>query len=189
LCKTWYNALMEKKEKTHAQSKQKENFIIALIFIFLVSLTLAAGYWVWQELKPKDTKNTTSIEKLVDETSREEAKAEDINNEEKKEKKDNPKEEEILPAYINIKVLNGGAISGAAAKVKNTLVVEGYSKTETGNAKARGYKGVTIYYFEKFENEVQKIEGILKKSYQLIEKKKGMNEQEVNGDIVIILGK
>ncbi len=182
----------QKKENKNCSSK-KEIIILALIFIVFSSIIFGAGYFLWVKLKPPKKEKKVSIEKLPVEIPRqvgiENFETETNNIEIQKDKEKTTEEEKINPAELKIIILNGGTGAGNAGKIKEFLVAEGYLGAQADNAKSTNYKGVIIYYQTNFKDQMQEIKELLSSKYQVVETKEGMNEKEVNGDIVIILGK
>lgn len=171
-------------------SPKKENLILAVIVIIILTLVLGSGWWAWEKVKPLNQEGKISITNLVEEpkeqsseTAQEEPKTEEQSQETPEDVKN------ITPADINVKVLNGGAAAGSAGKIKNTLVSEGYAKTEAGNANLSSYKGAAIYYQKEFQEPAREIKEIIKTSFATVEIEEGINEKEISGDIVIIIGR
>lgn len=192
-----YNTDMETEKETIPEKKEenekKEGLIITLIAIFVLGIIFGGAYWVWQKIKPSRGDKKVSIQNLVEEMPKvgEKNQGNPGNQGDQGNQKEEPPVEEktVNLADIDVKVLNGGAAAGTAAKVKTNLIASGYAKAESGNAGASGYKAVTIYYKSDFADQIQGIKDILKTAYGTIETKEGMNEKEITGDIVIILGK
>lgn len=101
----------------------------------------------------------------------------------------NAKIESKKPEELAIKILNGGAVSGSAGKVKEILISKGYVKAEAKNAEEDGYQGAIIYYSENLEKEATGVKEVLSDKYSKIELKQASSGEEKSGDIVIILGK
>lgn len=132
-----------------------------------------------QEESDKKTENATSTPaQQENNTKAEESKAEDI---EKKESK--------KPAEISIKILNGGAVAGSAAKIKDILTNKGYSKTEAQNAQENNHEGLVVYHAGTLEAEAGAVRELLKANYPKAEIKPASSVEEKMADIVIILGK
>lgn len=169
---------------------KREKIIIALAALVLLAIFWATGFWLWKKFKPPREEKKISITNLVDQPK------EKANNQPPQEAtgestaiREVPEENKISPEEIDIKVLNGGSLAGAAASVKGLLAGRGYAKTEAGNAKLSSYKGVAIYYKADFKDQVQEIKNILAGKYKTVETKEGISSGEASGDIVIILGK
>lgn len=79
---------------------------------------------------------------------------------------------------VTIKVLNGGAASGAAKKYADLIEAAGYSNVETGNAEASA-SGALITYPTPSEEAAKKIEDILKAEYTLIQKTVDNQKKEI----------
>ena len=132
-----------------------------------------------QEESDKKTENATSTPAQQENNAQaEESKAEDI---EKKESK--------KPAEISVKILNGGAVAGSAAKIKDILTNKGYSKTEAQNAKENNHEGLVVYHAGTLEAEAGAVRELLKANYPKAEIKPASSVEEKMADIVIILGK
>lgn len=181
---------MEEFKKSSAYTK-KEKIILASAGLVMAVIIVTAGLWVYKKLAPPREEKKISIVDIADKSTvgqkNEEAQKQEGQKTEEP-SQEAVKEETISPGNVGIKVLNGGTLAGTAAKIKDTLVTEGYAKTEATNAKLSNYKGVIIYYEPKFQDQVRSIKEILKSKYPIIETKEGMNNGEMVGDIVIILG-
>jgi hypothetical protein len=166
---------------------KNEKLILVVIGVLLLGIIFGSGYWLWSKLKPEKSEKKVSIENLPVEIPLEQKKSEPEKTEEAK--TEETPEVKIDLTAINVKVLNGGTTPGTATVIKNKLIAKGYQKTEAVNASASSYNDVAIYYKIDFKDQVQEIKDILSEMYKIIETKEGMNEKEVAGDIVIILGK
>lgn len=82
---------------------------------------------------------------------------------------------------IKIKILNGGAPAGSAARYTQILKDAGYINTEAGNSDKEDLKNCTILYPNKYENEISNIEKLFKNEYKFINK--AINAQD---DLVTI---
>ena len=178
----------EPEEKTI--SKRKENLIIFLIVFSIIILAAGSGFWLWQKLKPPSLEKKISIQNLSQDAGSSEDAALEAENKAKEEEKAALQETKtVKTGDIDIKVLNGGAAAGSAGIVKGILASKDYVKVDTQNAKAISYKGVTVYYLPELKNEAEAIKELLSAKYKNIEIKEGINEKEIKGDIVIIMGK
>ena len=183
---------MVENEKQPAENSQpspkNEKLLLVLICVFLFGIIFGSGYWLWAKLKPEKSEKKVSIENLPVEIPQEQKnveaeKTEEVIQEETIEVK------KVDLATIDVKVLNGGTTPGTATVIKDKLIAAGFQKTEAANATLSSYTNVTIYFKTDFKDQVQDIKSILSATYKIIETKEGMNEKEVAGDIVIILGK
>lgn len=176
-------------------TSRKENLILAAIAVLILAMIAGTGYWIWAKFAPPREENKISITDLNEEPKTEESKnknniqAESASSADKEAAPPAVEEKTILPAEVSVKVLNGGAAAGNAGKVKDLLKTKGYAKTEAANANLSSYTGVAIYYKTEFKSEAEKIKEALAGQYKTIALKEGANIQEINGDIVIILGK
>lgn len=181
---------MEEFKKSSACTR-KEKIILASAGLVMAVTIVTAGLWVYKKLAPPREEKKISIVNIADESTVGQ-KNEEAQKQEEQETQEPSREavgeEAISPENVDIKVLNGGTLAGAAGKVKDALVPEGYTKTEATNTKLSNYKGVIIYYEPKFQDQIRSIKEILKSKYPVIETKEGMNNGEMTGDIVIILG-
>lgn len=170
-------------------SPKKENLILAVIVIIILALVFGSGFWVWGKVKPSKQERKISITNLVEEPKEQSSEAVQEGQKTEEQSQETPEDvKNITPADINVKVLNGGAAAGSAGKIKNTLVSKGYAKTEAGNANLSSYKGAVIYYQKEFKEPAREIKEIIKTNFAAVEIKEGINEKEIGGDIVVILG-
>lgn len=179
----------------------KENIILSAMAVLILAMIAGTGYWIWTKFASPREENKVSITSITEEPKAEEPKNEEsIQEETKPAEEPTPpaaeepaysadKEKTILPAEVNVKVLNGGAPPGSAAKIRDLLKTKGYTKIEAANANLSSYAGVNIYYRAEFKSEAEKIKEALAVQYKAIEMKEGTNAQEASGDIVVILGK
>lgn len=173
-------------QKKESPGSRKEFFILLLIFAILAGVLAGAFYFLWEKLKPPRLENKISIEKLPAEIPRQpEAEKQETAAEEE----EAIEQEKFNPAELDVKVLNAGAAGGSATKTKELLEAEGYAKTQADNARMSGYAGVAIHYKTEMKEPAQEIKEILSATYKVIETKEGLNEKEISGDIVIILGR
>jgi len=90
----------------------------------------------------------------------------------------------IDKSTVSIKILNGTTINGLAAKIKTTLVNDGWKVDSIGNAKNR-YNTTIIYFKEGKENIADEVE-------KLLEDRETSSKQDnaIVGkyDIVVVLG-
>lgn len=182
---------MSKEELTEeypVMSRSKENAIIFGVTFLVVILVGTAGYLVWQKIKPERMESKISIRNIAKEETSKKSEAEN-KEENKNEKKEEERKNDVKISEIDVKILNGGAAAGSASKVKELLITNGYAKVQATNAKTSDHRQVTIYHKEKFSNQAAEIKDILKNTYGTVEIKSGVNEKEIGGDIVVILGK
>ncbi len=174
-------------------TSKKENLILVMIVVLILAIIAGTGYWIWAKFAPPKEENKTSITSIT-----EELKTEELKNQENVQEETQPAEEPvspadeakaIAPADVSVKVLNGGAAAGSAAKIRDLLKTKGYTKIEAANANLSGYASVTIYYKAEFKDQAEKIKETLAGQYKVIEMKEGANAKEPSGDIVVILGK
>jgi len=161
--------------------------------VLILAVIGGTGYWIWAKFAPPREENKTSITNLAEDPKIEEPKEENNIQEETQ-----PAEEPAPPADeaktialadVSVKVLNGGAPAGSAAKIRDLLKTKGYTKIEATNANLSGYAGATIYYKTEFKDQAEKIKEALVGQYKVIETKERINAKEASGDIVVILGK
>jgi hypothetical protein len=178
--------------KASSAFTRKEKIILALTGIVALAVLALTIFWVYQKFKPVRQEKKISIANLAEDNKKyQEVKVvkEDEKKAQEPQEKIQPPEEIIAPEKIDVKVLNGGAAGGTATKVKDALTKAGFTKIEADNTKISGYKAVAIYYKKEFSDQIRGIKEIMKTTYGIIETKEGMNEKEMAGDIVIILGK
>jgi hypothetical protein len=176
--------------KSSSGFSQKEKTILIVIGITLLVVFVFSAFELYKKFKPTQQEKKVSIASLVEETDKDQR--EQVVEEKKTELSENQNQaqnKKISPAEINVSVLNGGAAAGTALKIKNNLISEGYTKTESSNAKLSNYQGVTVYYKTDFKNQVDDIKQILSEQYKIITTKEGSNNDEIGGDIVVIMGK
>lgn len=89
------------------------------------------------------------------------------------------------PSGILIRVLNGGAEKGAAAKFAEVLKKAGFSPVEPGNADRTNYKNVTLQFRASDKALEEKIVKLLQIEYKTIETKEIAT---ISAQITIILG-
>lgn len=181
----------------------KENIILSAMAVLILAMIAGTGYWIWTKFASPREENKVSITNLTEESKTEESKnknniqAESASSADKEAAPpaaEEPaysadKEKTILPAEVNVKVLNGGAPPGSAAKIRDLLKTKGYTKIEAANANLSSYAGVNIYYRAEFKSEAEKIKEALAVQYKVIEMKEGTNAKEASGDVVVILGR
>lgn len=173
-------------------TSQKENLVLAAMAVLILAVIGAMGFWLWIKFAPPEEENKVSIVNLSEE--QETGEQENENNIQaapltSEEPASSADKKAISPADVNVKVLNGGAPAGSAAKIRDLLKNKGYTKIEAANANLSNYMAVTIYHQAEFKSEAEKIKEALAGQYKTIVLKEGMAVQEVNGNIVIILGK
>lgn len=168
-------------------SPKKEKLILLAIGIVILAAIAGTGYWIWAKFAPPKEENKISIEKLAEEKPEEKSAAEPAKEPISEEKP--AEEKKINSVEVSVKVLNGGAAAGSAAKIRDLLKTKGYAKIEAANANLSSYTAVTIYYKSEFKSEAEKIKEALTGQYKVIETKEGTNAKEPSGDIVVVLGK
>ncbi len=96
----------------------------------------------------------------------------------------------ISPSDIAVRILNEGAQSGLAGKVKNVLVAQGYAKAEAGNGEISSVAGNFIYYTdEKFKDEANKINQLLTGRRVSSTVGPAQTDEQKSANIVIVLGR
>jgi hypothetical protein len=178
--------------RSSSDFSQKEKTILMVVGIILLIVFVFSVLKLYKKFKPNQQDRKVSITNIIEEKNKNQT--EQLIGENKTESAENQSQDQsqdknISPSEIDIKVLNGGATAGTALKIKNSLISEGYSKTESGNAKLSNYQGVTVYYKTDFKNQVDDLKQILGEQYKIITTKEGANNKEVDGDIVVIMGK
>lgn len=98
------------------------------------------------------------------------------------------KTEEIDKSAIKIKVLNGNAIWGAAAKAKELLESNGFKVSATGNADNQNYAQTTIYYKTNKNVEAAVVKAIFDQnaSGAILEEN---NAIAADTDLTVVIGK
>lgn len=157
------------------------------MLVLILAVIGAMGFWLWTKFAPPEEENKVSIEKLAEEKPEEKSAAEPVKEPISEEKPE--EEKKINPAEVSVKVLNGGAPAGGAAKIRDLLKTKGYAKIEAANANLSSYTAVNIYYKTEFKSEAEKIKEAITSQYKTIALKEGMAVQEASGDVVVILGK
>lgn len=91
---------------------------------------------------------------------------------------------------LDVKVLNGGAAKGGAARVQEFLKKQGYAKAQTGNA-VGNYTDVTIFYLGSNESNAQTIKELLLPDYAKIDVKLAISSKDESGSasVVVMMGK
>ncbi len=95
-----------------------------------------------------------------------------------------------VPETIVVKVLNGGAAGGSAAKVAAYLKANGYTKAETGNANGSNV-GIVIYYSADMTDEVKSLQLLLLKQYKGVGSKAATDTkipEAKTAPLVVVLG-
>jgi hypothetical protein len=96
----------------------------------------------------------------------------------------------VDPAALDLKVLNGGAAKGSAAKAQSVLKAAGYARAQTGNASG-DYAGTTVYYLDGYRDAAEKVGQALSSGYPAVRvKQAASNKSEEGGaSVVVVLGK
>jgi hypothetical protein len=94
------------------------------------------------------------------------------------------------PAKLAVKVLNGGAAKGSAAKVQALLKQGGYAQAQAGNT-VGDYAGTTVYYLEGFKESAEQVKQVLAKDYPNVQTKQASSNKSEEGgaSVVVIMGK
>lgn len=86
---------------------------------------------------------------------------------------------------VIVKVLNGGAISGAASKFVETLKTSGYINASAGNIESQTYKNASLRYRSVDKSAASQIASMLTKDYLIINREEGST---TSAEIIVILG-
>ena len=173
------------------KSKIAKKIVLCILVLAGVCLVIAAALVLIRDMNKKDTisASTASINSL--------AINENNSNVVSDENANKPAEESVVkevqkidPLQMKIEVLNGGAVSGTAGKIKDFLMSKEYKNVEANNAIASTNIGTAIYYTdENLKNEAQWIGKLLESKQIQSGVKMASTDEEKSGDVVIILGK
>lgn len=98
--------------------------------------------------------------------------------------------EPVKPGDIAIKVLNEGAQSGLAGRVKTFLISQGYAKAEADNGSLSNAVGNSIYYDnDKLKDEAANVGRLLAGRRVGSQVGPAGTDEQKSADIVIVLGK
>lgn len=98
-----------------------------------------------------------------------------------------PTEEDVDISTFKIKVLNGTAVAGLAAKMQSALEEAGFTVSSVGNADTKDFQEVELQAKESVPASVlTKLKVELEKNYTVGSEKKISDDEE--DDVVIILG-
>lgn len=86
---------------------------------------------------------------------------------------------------LSVRVLNGGAGQGGAGEFAKVLAAAGFTNVTAETADNTDYKNAIIKYKQEDEKVVAKLEELLKKDYQIIDKQKIAT---TSAEIVVIIG-
>ncbi len=101
-----------------------------------------------------------------------------------------PEETKNSSADINVNVLNNGAPTGSAGKIKDLLVKNGYTKAVAGNSATVSTFGTSVYYsVDKFKMTAEDLAKLLETNNSKATISVAVSTEQKSGDIVIILGK
>ena len=94
------------------------------------------------------------------------------------------------PAELIVKVMNGGAAKGSAAKVQDFLKKNGYAKAEALSATGN-YTGTTVYYSGSDASSATAVQKLLVKDYPTVQVKAATSSKAEDGSapVVVMLGK
>jgi len=153
---------------------------LLVILIILITLLLISN----------QKKNQLLMEQLALISQKNQVASLDVENKKEETPVEVEKEPDILVEEIEVNILNAGALSGSAGKVKSLLVEKGYLKSEAGDGEGASAQGFFIFYKdETFKKEAVKIQEILKENNISSEVELAESDEEKNGDVVVILGK
>jgi hypothetical protein len=100
-----------------------------------------------------------------------------------------PTPKPLNPAKYKVSILNGTNVSGAASKLKNTLVTEGFNIAKIGNADAVDYTETVISFKKEVEPEyIVKLREELEKEFVVAEKNGTLSEANKDADVIITIG-
>lgn len=106
------------------------------------------------------------------------------------EKKSEPTLPSVAKNALDVKVMNGGAPKGTAAKVADVLKKDGYAKVTTGSASGN-YTGAVVYYTGANESSAKAISQVLLKEYpQITVQASASSTGETSvSSVVVMIGK
>ena len=167
------------------------------IFTSIFFLAIAGGLlWGWLHLQ--DTAKQTDDTRPSIASATMNVPAVTVKSEEKTVEINKKKDEEVKPVVastiasdkLDIKVFNGGAPKGSAAKVQTFLKTAGYTKAEAVSA-AGDYTGVTVYYRDGKMADAEAVKKALLKDYPTAQIKASTSPKSEDGsaDVVVMLGK
>jgi hypothetical protein len=180
-----------------------KRFILIIIFIAIIALVVfvAREYWPANNqdkageseikeytadvLVSENIDNKISTSTLIATSS---AEAEELAEEEKlgvvkeEERKEGEEEEEIIENKINIVVLNGGGVPGAAGRAEKLLTEAEFKVSETKNADNFNYENTIIRYPSEAEASAKQISDLFTEPVEL----ELLEEAE---EITVIVGK
>ena len=163
------------------ETKVKKNFLgyfmLISIISFIIGLLSMAGINLLNERTQNshNPKNTTSMSVTT--------KVSPTN-------KPSPTPEVLILDQYNIKILNGSGITGAAAKLKDSLTSEGFTVTTTGNATGGDYTDTAVFAKKDVSPKyLEKLKSSLQKSYTLAPDTATPGALTTETDIIIIIGK
>jgi hypothetical protein len=163
------------------ETKVKKNFLgyfmLISIISFIIGLLSMAGINTLNQKTQNshESQNTTSmsVTKKVSPTNT-----------------PSPTPEPLNLSQYNIKILNGSGITGAAAKLKNSLTGEGFTVTTTGNATGTNYSDTTVFARKDINPKyLEKLKSFLKQSYTLASDSATPGGSTTESDVIIIIGK
>jgi hypothetical protein len=112
------------------------------------------------------------------------------------EENESPSETEELPEIdrdkLDVSILNGGTVAGAAGSLAEKLQAIGYTEAQAGNASSYDHTGVSVYFSDDLEVEAsvvaQDIRSISEYENVEISTKVASSSDQKRSDIVVILG-
>ena len=176
------------------KSEIVKKIMLCILVLAGICLVIAATFVLIRDMKKKDvvlTETVSSINSLVVSGNNNSNTIADENA--NKPTEEQPVEEEVAkidPLQMKIEVLNGGAASGIAGKIKDFLTSKEYKNVEAKNAIADNNIGTAIYYTdENLKTEAEWIGKLLEAKKIKAGVKIASTDEEKSGDVVIVLGK
>lgn len=171
-------------------SKNYSKWLFFLIILFVIGALAGGAYWLLNNKKSESVvvNPTEDVAEKENDLSQESISKEEENVEAIVQSDESLIE--INPLEVNISVLNGSGVAGAAGKIKDFLVSKKYENVETGNYSSVKESGLIIYYKEEiFKENAQQLKDILKDEKVEIQLMLASKEEEKVSDIVIVVGK
>lgn len=173
--KQFNNDRNDSKKKIHTKSYSHLFMGGMLVFLFLVLLAGSLSIMPFNDtpdLSGQSNESNSNIDHLVEDYKldlelidpNKPAVSAEKNIQKDKETPDNkptdskekPKDTTTAPTQFTVRVLNGGAGAGAAAKMKTQLEAKGYRVISIGNA-VNSYEKTTIYFLQQHQENALKL--------------------------------
>jgi cellobiose-specific phosphotransferase system component IIB len=167
-----------------------KKMVFAVAMIIAVGGAVGSGYVFWFKEKGQSPADNTKNESTLLGQTENSAETNNLPNSQAETENAPTPVQEILPAEINIKVLNSGALAGSAGKVSSLLVSKGYKKAQAGNGESENVSGSFVYFSgEEFKKQAEAVNEILIAGKIKSEMKEAATAEQKSADVVVILGK